>query len=197
MRFDPTTAGALLERTPTVLRTMLQGLPGVWLNSPETADAWSPRDVARHMADLERDGWLSRVHAILDHGAARPLPGIERERFRMYYADTPIETVLDDFESARRANLAALEALDLDEAALAAAGRHHVLGPVRLSQLLSTWVVHDLAHLGQIARAMAAQYRTEVGPWAEFLSILRPREESGGPAGTLRGSEQPAAEDVE
>jgi hypothetical protein len=35
--------------------------------------------------------------------------------------------------------------------------------------------VHDLTHLAQIERALAAQVRDEVGPWVELLSILKPR----------------------
>jgi len=44
---------------------------------------------------------------------------------------------------------------------------------VTLAQLLATWTVHDLTHLRQITRAMAARYDDTVGPWRAFLSILR------------------------
>lgn len=175
MRYDTASARALLVRTPPVLRAMLQGLPGVWLDAPEEPGAWSPRDVACHLADLERDGWLPRVRTILDHGSARPLPGIERERFRARYAHARLEVVLDDFQGAREANLQALDELEVDDAALAAVGRHHLLGEVRLSHLLSAWVVHDLTHLAQVSRALASRYREEVGPWIDFLPILRAR----------------------
>jgi len=43
---------------------------------------------------------------------------------------------------------------------------------VTLKQLLATWVVHDLAHITQIARVMAKQYSAEVGPWKVYLSVL-------------------------
>lgn len=32
-----------------------------------------------------------------------------------------------------------------------------------------------LTHLAQINRALACQYREQVGPWVELLSILKPR----------------------
>ncbi len=41
-----------------------------------------------------------------------------------------------------------------------------------LGQLLATWVAHDLAHVAQVARVMARQYRDAVGPWRAYLSIL-------------------------
>lgn len=46
--------------------------------------------------------------------------------------EAPLQTVLADFASHREANLAAL---DLDAAALAAAGPHHALGEVTASEL--------------------------------------------------------------
>jgi len=46
-------------------------------------------------------------------------------------------------------------------------GIHPSFGEVSLSQLLSTWLVHDLNHLSQISRVMAKQYSGEVGPWKE------------------------------
>lgn len=179
MRYDRESASALLARTPSVLRAQLTGLPAQWLDAPEAPGAWSPREVAAHMADLEQDGWLPRARVILDDGRARPLPGIERDRFRTRYDGASLERVLDDFTAARTANLQILAELDLDGGALAAVGTHPHFGDVRLSQLLSTWVVHDLTHLAQIDRALAAQYRDEVGPWVEFLTILRDRRAAG------------------
>jgi hypothetical protein len=173
MRYDTGSATALLARTPAVLRAMLQGLPAEWLDAPERPGAWSPREVACHLADLEHDAWLPRVRTILQHGTARPVRGVERERFRERYAGAPVEAVLDDFQAARAASLRALDALEVGGAALAAVGRHELLGEIRLSEVLSTWVVHDLTHLAQVSRALAAQYRDEVGAFAGFLSILR------------------------
>jgi hypothetical protein len=43
---------------------------------------------------------------------------------------------------------------------------------VTLSQLLATWVVHDLNHLDQVVKTMAKQYREAVGPWRAFLPII-------------------------
>ena len=44
---DETTA--LLERTPRVVRALLDGLPERWLVTPDTADGWTPRDVVGHL----------------------------------------------------------------------------------------------------------------------------------------------------
>lgn len=152
MTYDAASARALLTRTPAVLGALLRGVPGAWLHASERSGAWSPRQVACHLADLEQDAWLPRARWILKHGNARALPAVDPERFRGRYADVPIETVL---------------------------------GGVRLSHLLSAWVVHDLNHLAQMTRALASRYREAVGPWVEFLPILRPRsaDESGSSTG--------------
>jgi len=179
MQYHAASAQALLVRTPAVLGAMLRDLPAEWLKAPERPGAWSPWEVACHMAELEHTAWLTRVRAILEHGADEPLPSIEREAFRTRYADASVDAVLEDFRATREGNLRTLDGMELDREALDTMGRHPALGDVRLSQLLSTWVVHDLTHLGQISRALAAQYREEVGPWVDYLSILRNRDSVG------------------
>jgi hypothetical protein len=41
-----------------------------------------------------------------------------------------------------------------------------------LGQLLATWAVHDLNHIGQIVSVLARQHTEAVGPWRAFLGIL-------------------------
>jgi hypothetical protein len=68
-----------------------------------------------------------------------------------------------------------LESLALTPSQLDRRGMHPELGPVTVSQLLATWVAHDLNHLGQVARVMGKQYREAVGPWLEYLPLLATR----------------------
>jgi hypothetical protein len=84
--------------------------------------------------------------------------------------------LLATFSELRRENVAALVALNLTDADMSKRGQHPELGEVTLGQLLATWVVHDLDHVGQIARTMAKVYGQAVGPWREYLSILQDRE---------------------
>ena len=71
-------------------------------------------------------------------------------------------------------NVERLESLTLTPSDLQRRGMHPELGPVTVSQLLATWVAHDLNHLGQIARVMGKQYGEAVGPWLEYLPLLQP-----------------------
>ncbi len=86
-----------------------------------------------------------------------------------------IDELLSEFETLRALNLETLREWKLSSSELESKGQHPSLGSVTLSELLATWVAHDLDHVGQIARTMAKQYSTAVGPWKAYLSILSDR----------------------
>jgi hypothetical protein len=116
---------------------------------------------------------MPRVRIILEHGVSRPFDAFDREaQFRQTEAK-PLEDLLDEFGALRRNSLVQLEALQLKPADLERQGTHPALGNVTLRQLLATWTAHDLAHILQISRVMARRYRDEVGPWAEYLSVMK------------------------
>ena len=69
--------------------------------------------------------------------------------------------------------MARLGALQLTEAHLEMKGTHLVFGLVTARQLLATRTAHDMAHLLQISRVMAKRYKSEVGPWAQYLSVMK------------------------
>jgi len=81
--------------------------------------------------------------------------------------------LLDTFETMRGDNLRSLKEMNLTPLDLRKTGQHPSLGQVTLEQLLATWVVHDLTHIVQISRTMASQYRDAVGPWRDYLSVLK------------------------
>jgi hypothetical protein len=80
--------------------------------------------------------------------------------------------LLEEFTALRASSLEALRALNPGPAELESRGLHPVLGPVTLSELLTTWAAHDLTHLHQLTRVMAHQYRDQVGPFRNFLGVL-------------------------
>jgi hypothetical protein len=132
---------------------------------------FSPFDVVGHLIHADRTNWMTRLRVILESGETRPFPAFDR--YAMYAADEgkPIDELLRTFAAVRGGNVGDLESLDLT-AALYRRGTHPALGPVTLRQLLASWVVHDLGHTDQVAKAMAFQYRDDVGPWAAYLTIL-------------------------
>ncbi len=165
-------AVAILERTPHVLRALLEDLPEPWLHADEGDGTWSPFMVVGHLCDGEETDWIPRARIILEHGASRAFDPYDRERHRRVSHGATLRERLDRFERRRAESLVALAALRLEPADLARPGLHPELGPVTLGQLLATWVGHDLDHLVQIARVLAKRYREETGPWVAYLSVL-------------------------
>lgn len=163
---------APLQRGPDLLAAALLGVPVEWSRYRAGLEHWTPLEAAAHMAALEETAWVPRVRHFLERGDAEPLPAVDPQSFRERFADGDEETVVEAFARAREANLAELASFDLAEDDLGRAGVHGALGAVRLGQLLSAWVAHDLNHVGQIHEAMAARLRQAVGPWESFLPIV-------------------------
>lgn len=173
MKFDLTAGVAVLERTPSVVASLLDGSPSEWIHCDEGPQTWSPFDVIGHLINCDETNWMPRARVILDEGERGRFPAFDRFRSLAENRTKPLVDLLDRFSEVRADNLRALSALKLTPRQLRLTGFHPELGVVTLEQLLSTWVAHDLNHLGQIARVMAGQYRDEVGPWRRFLRILQ------------------------
>ena len=122
--------------------------------------------------DLEETDWPVRADIIVRQGTSRPFTPIDRERFRDVLAGVPLDELLEMFAERRARNLHALIGYHLGPERLQLRGVHPDFGEVTLEQLLSTWVVHDLNHIAQIARVMAKRYGSAVGPWRAYLGVL-------------------------
>jgi hypothetical protein len=163
----------VLERTPAVLDRLLRGGSPAWHRADEGPETWSPFAVVGHLVHAEETNWVPRARAILEGGEDRPFEPFDRFAHLARFADQPLDDLLDRFAERRRSSLETVRGWGLTAERLALRGRHPELGAVTLAQLLATWAVHDLDHLGQVVRVMARRYTVEVGPWREYLSILR------------------------
>lgn len=172
MEFQLEPAIQILQRTPATLRALLGDISDTWARSTAGADTWSAYDVVGHFIHSEETDWIPRAKIILEHGDSRPFDKFDRlaqfERFK----SQPLGQLLDMFAKLRQESLATLAQMRLTNADWARRGTHPELGTVTLGQLIATWVVHDLNHIGQIAEVMSKQYDTTVGPWKEYLPIL-------------------------
>jgi len=164
---------SVLTRTPATLDALLRDLPEVWTAAAEGPGTWSPYVVIGHLIHCEKADWMPRMEIILEHGPSKPFDPLDREAQLHAPNMLPLADLLDEFSDLRDRNLAKLNALSLQPAQLEWKGTHPALGPVTLRQLLATWVAHDLAHILQVSRVMAKRYKQEVGPWAEYLSVMK------------------------
>jgi hypothetical protein len=165
-------AATILARTPATVSALLRDLPEKWINAHEGGDTWSPFDVIGHLIHADRTNWMPRAMTILEHGAAQPF--VEFDRFAHFENSKrrTLSSLLDEFTAVRKASVEELLGT-VTAADLGRAGQHPALGVVTLQQLLAAWVVHDLDHLMQISRVLARQYTDAVGPWRQYLRIVR------------------------
>ena len=126
-----------------------------------------------HLIHGEKADWVPRAEIILSENSEKKFEPFDRlAQFEESKGKTLIQ-LLEEFKLLRKKNIERLLSKNLSEEDLERKGIHPAFGEVKLSQLLSTWVAHDLDHISQISRVMAKQYKDDVGPWIEYLKILR------------------------
>lgn len=172
MQFNLEEAIEILERTPKTLDCLLSGLSDGWLQCREGQGTWNPSEVVGHLIEGEKTNWVPRMEVILDGGENKAFPPFDRQAHLMEGTEKTIEQQLLEFQTLRKENISKLTSLVNTETSLDLTGLHPEFGEVKLRELLSTWVVHDLTHIAQIVRVMAERYRVDVGPWSAYLGIL-------------------------
>lgn len=167
----------LLPRTPAVLEALLSGLSDTWVETPDTAGGWTPRDVVGHLISAELDDWIPRAERILQDGTSKPFDPFDRFAHVERDVDVPLDRLIERFADLRSRSLARLDELIAGPEDLDRRGLHPSLGEVTLRELLATWAVHDLDHIAQIFAGMAGSQDAAVGPWKTYLGILLRRDD--------------------
>ncbi|WP_298513695.1 DinB family protein [uncultured Kordia sp.] len=173
MTFDIEKSIEILSQTPETLTTMLSELSDEWLYNNEGTNTWSPYDIIGHLVHGEKTDWIVRAKIILSSAENKTFEPFDRFAQENDSKGKSIQELLAEFSELRSKNLKALETLHITENDFIKKGMHPELGEVNLKQLLATWTVHDLGHIGQISRVMAKQYTDELGPWKAYLGILK------------------------
>lgn len=173
MEFTLNQSIEILERTPSVISSYLSGLSENWIKNNEGENTWSPYDIVGHLIFGERADWITRIKIIMSDAENKIFEPFDRYAQLEEDQNKPIQDMIEEFKVLRKKNLDELNSLHLTKKDLTRVGIHPEFGTVSLEQLIATWAVHDLGHIGQISRVMAKQYTEEVGPWITYLSILK------------------------
>ncbi|MBS4196719.1 DinB family protein [Lederbergia citri] len=173
MNFNIDEAVEVLERTPKTLEYFLSGLSDGWLHCNEGEGTWNATEIIEHLIEGEKNNWIPRLKLMLQEGESKPFPPFDRFSHLQAIGEQSIEEKLHEFKTIREQNIETLKALIEPELHLEITGLHPEFGVVKVRELISTWAAHDLTHIAQIVRVMAKRYKEDVGPWAEYLSILK------------------------
>jgi len=138
-----------LAEMPAFLAGHLGAVRGAATRLPGSGGAFSPVEHCWHLAELEREGYGSRIERLLteDEPHLADFDGARLAREREYPTRSLSEG-LDAFREARQANLVRLRSLDA--AQWSRAGSQEGVGEVRLGDLPRMMVEHDRAHKAEI-----------------------------------------------
>lgn len=173
MQFSLQKSIPILERTPSVIKILLAGLDEEWTLNNEGPETWSPYDVVGHLIHGENHDWIARIRITLKEEGDKNYQPFNRTAMFEESKGKTLAHLLSEFDSVRKNSLEQLKKLNIQNADLDKTAIHPKFGTVTLRQLLSTWFAHDLSHIVQISRTMAKQYLNEVGPWKEYLSVMK------------------------
>jgi hypothetical protein len=155
----PTDRAALLaelERMPEFLEAAFARLTSDEATVPGPGDTFGPVAQCWHLADLEREGYGTRIRRLLEEAEPR-LPDFDGARIARErdYASRSLAAGLAAFRAARRANVSALRAIEAD--AWMRGGTQEGVGPIMLCDVPAMMAEHDAAHREEIRAWQAAR----------------------------------------
>jgi uncharacterized damage-inducible protein DinB len=148
-------ARPVLGATPGEFAALIAGVPEERLRRPEAPGRWSTGQVLAHMVDSELV-WSVRLRRVL--GEERPtLGGYDQDAWarRLLYEHADPRESLRQFEQVRWINLTLLDRVpdsDLDRV-----GVHAERGEESVHHMMRLYAGHDLVHLAQVRRILAAE----------------------------------------
>ena len=150
---------AILTTTPARWLSLTELVPSELLTRPPAAGQWSAAECLRHLLDVERSVFPTRVRAFL---AGQDFPGFDPDAQPPVDLGHPAE-MAREFATLREQSLALLA--QLTPADLTRSARHAELGSVTLGDRINEWVAHDLNHTVQAERALMQPFIAGSGPW--------------------------------
>lgn len=119
-------------------------------------DEWSPVEIVCHLRDVEAEITLPRIEAILSKSDPHlSAPDTDRWASERNYIDQDGLEAVEAFTRSRRSVIDLVQGLSEDE--WSRTGRHALLGPTTLYEIISITLDHDLVHLAQLRAAISPE----------------------------------------
>lgn len=150
MNFNLKEGIEILDRTPNTIEYFLTGLSDEWINCNEGEGSWNAIEVIAHLIECEKNNWIPRIEAILED-KNQSFPPFNRCA-HLNKLERMLDPMLSEFKSIRIQNINNLKILVDSETQLELTSIRPEFGAVKLRELISTWVVHDLTHINQILK---------------------------------------------
>jgi hypothetical protein len=142
-----------LEHMAGALPAFVRGLSDdevMWKPNP---GEWSILEVCCHLVDEETEDFRPRLQStLIDPSAEWPPLDLEGVAEKRGYNSRDLIQVLDQFATARRANVQWL--LSLESPDWTQAHTHPEIGALRAGDILAAWAAHDALHMRQIAKRL-------------------------------------------
>lgn len=144
----------VLAATGARLRDLIAGKSDGDLRRPEREGKWSLAQVVAHLADSELV-WGYRLRRIVAESRPR-IEGYDQDLWaeRLDYASADVPSSLAVFDALRNAHLRLLATMTDDD--LRRVGVHEERGEESVAHLIRLYAGHDLLHLRQMERIVAA-----------------------------------------
>ncbi|HET9217352.1 MAG TPA: DinB family protein [Terriglobia bacterium] len=149
LAFDYITAR--LRAHMDVFRGLLSGVSDEQARWKPSPDKWSLLEVTNHLADEEVEDFRTRVRLTIE-SPDRDWPRIDPERWAVdrAYNTRDVRESLARFVRERNVSLAWLS--ELQNIPWEATHPNQGTGPLRVGDLIASWLVHDLIHIRQMNR---------------------------------------------
>jgi hypothetical protein len=146
---------AVQAATARKLERLIKGIPTGKLRKRPTPDKWSVGEILAHLADAEIVGGF-RMRLILG-APGTPIAAFDQDSWVTsgHYAKRDPRKSLEQFRAIREANLTLLNSLTPEQ--WKQYGTHSERGQETIEHIVRMFAGHDLNHLQQIERILAAK----------------------------------------
>lgn len=170
--FNLRTCLEILERTPSVLKTLLADLSTDWTR-PLDDQEQDIQNILHYLILNEQDTWIPNLKSVLEgHGASlvelyEKLLPTEETRSK------PVNALLKEFKLLRELNVGEIRRLQSEFSDLNRKEDFSIWGKISVKELMASWMIHDLSHISKISKLMANRFEAEVGIYSQHLDILK------------------------